>query len=144
MPRAASRRRSCRPTASTISRAYRHTRASSQSCEFGTFARGGAVSESLAQFNTVEVDSTFYALPAERNATRWAERTPTVSSSMRIVDSATAMAAAVNERLNELRLSRPRGMGSQSFFVTETPERFVRVGRRFFGPQVESAVRLER
>jgi hypothetical protein len=35
-------------------------------------------------------------------------------------------------------------MGSQSFFVTETPERFVWVGRRFFGPQVESAVRLER
>ena len=63
---------------------------------------------------------------------------------VRIVDSATATAAAVNERLNELRLIRPRGMGSQSFFVTETPERFVRVGRRFFGPQVESAVRLER
>jgi uncharacterized protein YecE (DUF72 family) len=27
-------------------------------------------------FNTVEVDSTYYALPAERNATLWAERTP--------------------------------------------------------------------
>lgn len=27
-------------------------------------------------FNTVEVDSTFYALPAERNAKLWAERTP--------------------------------------------------------------------
>jgi uncharacterized protein YecE (DUF72 family) len=28
------------------------------------------------QFNTVEVDSTYYALPAERNATLWSERTP--------------------------------------------------------------------
>jgi uncharacterized protein YecE (DUF72 family) len=28
------------------------------------------------QFNTVEVDSTYYALPAERNAKLWAERTP--------------------------------------------------------------------
>src|SRR5208282_3210958 len=28
------------------------------------------------QFNTVEVDSTYYALPAERNANLWAERTP--------------------------------------------------------------------
>jgi uncharacterized protein YecE (DUF72 family) len=28
------------------------------------------------QFNTVEVDSTFYALPAERNAKLWSERTP--------------------------------------------------------------------
>jgi uncharacterized protein YecE (DUF72 family) len=28
------------------------------------------------QFNTVEVDSTYYALPAERNAKVWTERTP--------------------------------------------------------------------
>jgi uncharacterized protein YecE (DUF72 family) len=28
------------------------------------------------RFNTVEVDSTYYALPAERNAELWAERTP--------------------------------------------------------------------
>ncbi len=27
-------------------------------------------------FNTVEVDSTYYVLPAERNARLWAERTP--------------------------------------------------------------------
>ena len=29
-----------------------------------------------AQFRTVEVDSTFYAIPAERNAELWRERTP--------------------------------------------------------------------
>jgi glutamate racemase len=63
---------------------------------------------------------------------------------VRIIDSATATAAAVSERLAELRLARPHGMGTQSFFVTETPDRFVRVGRRFLGPQVESAVRIER
>jgi uncharacterized protein YecE (DUF72 family) len=28
------------------------------------------------QFNTVEVDSTYHALPAERNAKLWTERTP--------------------------------------------------------------------
>ena len=28
------------------------------------------------QFNTVEVDSTYYALPAERNARLWTERAP--------------------------------------------------------------------
>jgi uncharacterized protein YecE (DUF72 family) len=28
------------------------------------------------RFNTVEVDSTYYALPTERNAELWAERTP--------------------------------------------------------------------
>lgn len=63
---------------------------------------------------------------------------------VKIIDSATATATAVCERLGELRLGRGRGPGSQSFFVTETPERFVRVGRRFLGPQVESAVRIER
>jgi glutamate racemase len=63
---------------------------------------------------------------------------------VRLVDSATATASVVGERLAELRLGRIRGIGSQSFFVTEIPERFVRVGRRFLGPQVESAVRIER
>jgi glutamate racemase len=63
---------------------------------------------------------------------------------VRIVDSASATARAVAERLSELRLGRPRGIGTQSFFVTETPERFVRVGRNFFGPHVETAVRIER
>jgi glutamate racemase len=63
---------------------------------------------------------------------------------VKIVDSATATAAAVRERLAALKLARTDGPGSQSFFVTETPDRFVRVGRRFIGPRVESAVRIER
>ncbi|MGH7984818.1 MAG: glutamate racemase [Candidatus Binataceae bacterium] len=63
---------------------------------------------------------------------------------VRIVDSATATAICVRGRLRALKLARGGGDGSRSFFVTETPDRFVRVGRRFLGPQVESAVRLER
>jgi glutamate racemase len=63
---------------------------------------------------------------------------------VRIVDSATATAETARERLHALGLARADGIGTQSFFVTETPERFVRVGRRFLGPQVESAVRIER
>ncbi|HTW87047.1 MAG TPA: glutamate racemase [Candidatus Binataceae bacterium] len=63
---------------------------------------------------------------------------------VRLIDSATATAAAVRERLAESGLGRRAGAGRQSFFVTETPERFIRVGRRFLGPQVESAVRIER
>ena len=63
---------------------------------------------------------------------------------VRIVDSATATASAVRQRLKALRLGGPHGAGTQSFFVTETPDRFVRVGRRFMGPRVESAVRIER
>ncbi len=63
---------------------------------------------------------------------------------VKIVDSATATAAAVRERLHEMGLLRHGSHGSRSFFVTETPDRFVRVGRRFLGPEVESAVRIER
>ncbi len=61
-----------------------------------------------------------------------------------IVDSAAATAAAVSRRLGELNLRRARSNGSQSFFVTESPDRFVRVGRRFIGDRVESAVRIDR
>ena len=67
-----------------------------------------------------------------------------LGAGVKIVDSASATAAAVRERLHALGLARLRGAGRQSFFVTETPERFIRVGRRFLGPQVESAVRIER
>lgn len=64
---------------------------------------------------------------------------------VKIVDSATATATAVRARLKALGLDRGRGGArSRSFFVTETPDRFVRVGRRFLGPEVESAVRIER
>jgi glutamate racemase len=63
---------------------------------------------------------------------------------VKVLDSATATAAAVRERLRVLKLVRRAAQGNRSFFVTESPERFVRVGRRFFGPQVESAVRIER
>src|SRR5579864_1708501 len=67
-----------------------------------------------------------------------------LGASVRIVDSATATAVEVGDKLRMLRLAKRGADGSQSFFVTETPARFVRVGRRFLGPQVESAVRLER
>jgi glutamate racemase len=63
---------------------------------------------------------------------------------VRIIDSATATASVVRERLIALGLRRVGWIGGQSFFVTETPDRFVRVGRRFMGPQIESAVRIER
>jgi glutamate racemase len=67
-----------------------------------------------------------------------------LGAAVKIIDSAGATASTVSKRLTELRLTGPRRVGSQSFFVTETPERFVRVGKRFIGDQVESAVRIDR
>ncbi|MGH7781960.1 MAG: glutamate racemase [Candidatus Binataceae bacterium] len=63
---------------------------------------------------------------------------------VRVVDSASATAGAVRAQLAALDLARGRGAGRQSFFVTEAPDRFIRVGRNFFGPGVDSAVRIER
>jgi hypothetical protein len=41
-------------------------------------------------------------------------------------------------------LARKNGKGVHSFFVTDAPDRFIKVGRRFLGEKVESAVRIER
>jgi glutamate racemase len=61
-----------------------------------------------------------------------------------LVDSGRATASRVRQELESRHLLRGQGRGSVSFFVTDTPERFVRVGARFLGARVDSAVRIER
>ncbi len=61
-----------------------------------------------------------------------------------LVDSAEETAREVEETLRKAGLRRARGRGAASFFVTDVPDRFVKVGRRFLGERVESAVRIER
>ncbi len=61
-----------------------------------------------------------------------------------IVDSARTTAAVVRHTLQQQGLLRRTGPGSVSFFVTDVPDRFIRVGAHFIGRSVESAVRLER
>jgi glutamate racemase len=63
---------------------------------------------------------------------------------VRLVDSAEETANAVAVLLAERSLARGRGKGSAGFFVTDVPDRFVKVGRRFLGEKVDSAVRIER
>lgn len=61
-----------------------------------------------------------------------------------LIDSAEETAAEVRETLSSNGSMRRKGLGSTSFFVTDAPDRFVKVGRRFLGERVESAVRIER
>lgn len=61
-----------------------------------------------------------------------------------LVDSAEETAREVGETLQKAGLRRKRGRGSASFFVTDVPDRFIKVGRSFLGERVESAVRIER
>ena len=63
---------------------------------------------------------------------------------VRLVDSAEETASEVAAVLKKGASWRKAGKGIHSFFVTDAPERFVKVGRRFLGENVESAVRIER
>ncbi len=61
-----------------------------------------------------------------------------------LVDSACTTAGAVRDTLLHHGLLRRSGEGTMSFFVTDVPERFIKVARRFMGHNVDSAVRIER
>ena len=61
-----------------------------------------------------------------------------------LVDSAEETAREVGAALSAKGLARGAGAGSTSFFVTDVPDRFIRVGQRFLGARVDSAVRIER
>jgi glutamate racemase len=67
-----------------------------------------------------------------------------MGSGVRLVDSAEETAKEVESALKKSVLTRKRGKGIHSFFVTDAPDRFIKVGRRFLGEKVESAVRIER
>jgi glutamate racemase len=70
--------------------------------------------------------------------------TEVIGPQVTVVDSAEETARAVAGLLAERDLARGRGNGSTSFFVTDVPDRFVRIGQRFLGARVDSAVRVER
>src|SRR5436309_4799435 len=61
-----------------------------------------------------------------------------------LVDSAEETARAVAAELAAHGLARRDGTGSSSFFVTDVPDRFIRIGRPFLGTRLESAVRIQR
>jgi glutamate racemase len=61
-----------------------------------------------------------------------------------LVDSAAETAREVAGLLERHQLARTGPRGATSFFVTDVPDRFIKVGQRFLGSQVESAVRIER
>ena len=67
-----------------------------------------------------------------------------VGSSVRLVDSAEETAKEVALLLKKDAAAKKTGKGVHSFFVTDAPDRFIKVGRRFLGEKVESAVRIER
>ena len=67
-----------------------------------------------------------------------------MGSAVQLVDSAQEIAKEVGAVLKRQSLARRDGKGNHSFFVTDAPDRFIKVGGRFLGEKVESAVRIER
>jgi glutamate racemase len=67
-----------------------------------------------------------------------------IGRGVRLVDSAEETAREVETTLKKAVLTRRNGKGVHSFFVTDAPDRFIEVGRRFLGEKVASAVRIER
>ena len=67
-----------------------------------------------------------------------------LGAGVRLVDSADEIAKEAGAVLRQQKIARRAGKGSHSFFVTDAPDRFIKVGRRFLGEKVESAVRIER
>lgn len=70
--------------------------------------------------------------------------TAVMGDAVHLVDSAAATALAVAAVLRSEDLLASRRGFDNSFFVTDAPERFVKVGARFLGAQVDSAVQIER
>ncbi len=90
-----------------------------------------------SRIDTLVLGCTHYPLLAETIA-RY------LGPEVQLVDSATETAREVGALLAERDLAAPTGPGSTSFFVTDVPDRFIRVGSRFLGSAVDSAVRIER
>jgi len=67
-----------------------------------------------------------------------------MGSGVRLVDSAEETAKEVESILKKEAIAKKTGKAVHSFFVTDAPDRFIKVGRRFLGEKVESAVRIER
>ena len=93
---------------------------------------------SLAQsgIDTLILGCTHY--PLLRNVIR-----ETVGRGVRLIDSGVVTAAVVQRVLRERDLLRQARNGSGSYFVTDAPERFMKVGARFLGTPVD-AVQIER
>ena len=67
----------------------------------------------------------------------------TIGRGVRLIDSGVVTAAAVGEVLGARGLRRSGRGGSGSYFVTDAPERFMKVGARFLGTPLD-AVQIER
>jgi len=66
-----------------------------------------------------------------------------MGNDVRLIDSGEETAFEVKRVLGEQGLLKEKGEGERTFYVTDTPERFVKVGLRFLGGGLDHAERVE-
>lgn len=65
-----------------------------------------------------------------------------MGSGITLVDSATETAKIVKETLEALKLKNNSGKVSYTFYVTDSPERFIKVGERFLGEKIDNIEKI--
>ncbi|MDD2524198.1 MAG: glutamate racemase [Endomicrobiia bacterium] len=66
-----------------------------------------------------------------------------VGKNINIIDSATAVAYEVNNLLKEKNLTNNKGKGSYSFYVSDSPEKFQKLGSKFFSKKIINVKKVE-
>ena len=99
-------------------------------------AAAGRYLEDIKGVDTLVLGCTHYPLLKSAIASVMGE-------GVRLIDSGEETALEVKRVLGEQSLLKEEGSGNRTFYVTDTPERFVRVGLRFLGEGLERAQRVE-
>ena len=66
-----------------------------------------------------------------------------IGKKIKIIDSATAVAMAVKDLLENKNLLRNKGAGKYCFYVSDDPEKFKTLGSKFFNNKIDKVVKVE-
>ena len=66
-----------------------------------------------------------------------------IGKKIKIIDSAIAVALAVKELLNEHKMLKNNGIGKHKFYVSDDPEKFKRLGSKFFNKRINKVIKVD-
>ena len=66
-----------------------------------------------------------------------------IGKKIKIIDSATAVAIAVKELLNKQQLLKSNGIGKYKFYVSDDPEKFKKLGSKFFNKRINKVIKVD-
>ena len=66
-----------------------------------------------------------------------------IGKKIKIIDSATAVAIAVKDLLEKNSMLKNKGVGKNQFYVSDDPEKFKKLGSKFFSNKINKVVKVE-